>query len=295
MTTLDTLSQRIRTRVMSGQREHLNRTSAALDDSSTTVNFEFDLASIQQGSVLSIDLEDCYVWSVNATNKTATVQRGWNGTTAAAHDNASIVHVNARITPFQVLGAVNDELRDLSSPKHGLFQIDTVDITFNASVEGYDLTSASDVIDVWEVRRQESGSAKDWALSKHWEWSPDMPASDFASGYAIWIKEGEPGQTVRVWLKKAFTTLSSLSQDVETVSGLPASAIDIPEIGAVMRLVATRDAKRNFTEAQPSPRRADEVPPGVNMSTAGGLRQLRLDRIASERARLNALYPRRRR
>jgi hypothetical protein len=295
VTTAETVVNRVRSQLLSGQREEHNRLSGALTDSATSVTFEFDLGPIKTGAVLSAGSELMYVWSAVESTKTATVQRGWDGTTAAAHSSAALVTVNARFPSAIVLERVNDELRALSSPVNGLFKMSTVDLTFNAAVEGYNLTSVTAVIDIWDVRYKQAGSFKDWPRVHHWDFAPMMPAADFASGFALWVPEGEPGQTVRVWYKAPFTVLSGLSDDVETVSGLPATAIDVVEAGALVRLSAVRDVKRNFIEAQPPPRRAEEVPGGAWMDTAAGLRALRRDRIAEERARLQALYPIRRR
>lgn len=295
MATVEAVINRVRTQLLSGQREEHNRLASALTSSATSATFEFDLGPIKPGTVVSVGTERIYVWSVNESTKTATIQRGWEGTTAAAHDAASLVSVNPRFPNDVVLDRVNDELRSLSSPLNGLYQMETVDLTYNAAVEGYDLTGVTSLIEVYDVRYKQAGSFKDWPRVEHWDYAASMATSEFASGHALWVGHGEPGQTVRVWYKAPFTTLSTLAQDVETVSGLPSTAIDLVELGALMRLSAIRDAKRNFIESQPQPRRAEEVPNGAWMDTAAGLRALRRDRIAEERARLQSLYPLRRR
>lgn len=295
MTSANQIVDRVTTQLLSGQREEHNRLGGALTTSATSVSFDFDLGGIKQGAVLSVGAERLYVWSVSEATKTATVQRGWAGTTAATHDSGALVTVNGRFPADVVLDRVNDELRSLSSPLNGLFKMSTVDLTFNAAVEGYDLTGVTSLLDVYDVRYKQAGATKDWPRVHHWDFAASMATAEFASGYALWVPNGEPGQTVRVWYKAPFTVLSSLSDDVETVSGLSASAIDLLEIGALVRLSATRDAKRNFIESQPQPRRSEEVPNGAWMDTAAGLRALRRDRIAEERARLQSLYPLRRR
>lgn len=295
MTSASQVANRSVTQLLSGQREEHNRLNGALDSSTTSVVFEFELGPIKAGAVVSAGTERMYVWSVSESTKTATVQRGWEGTTAAAHTDGTVATVNARFPNDVVLDRMNDELRSLSSPMNGLFKMETVDLTFNAAVEGYNLTGATDLVEIYDVRFQQAGAVKDWPRSQHWDFQASMGTGEFASGFALWVQEGEPGQKVRVWYKAPFTVLSDLSDDVETVSGLPDTAIDLLELGTVMRLSATRDAKRNFIEAQPSSRRAGEVPNGAWMDTTAGLRALRRDRIAEERSRLRALYPLRRR
>lgn len=295
MTATSQIVNRVRTQMLSGQREEHNRLGGALTSSATSVSFDFDLGAVKPGAVLNVGTERMYVWTVAESTKTATVERGWAGTTAAAHSSGDLVTVNGRFPSDVVLDRVNDELRSLSSPLNGLFKMSTVDLTYNAAVEGYDLTGVSSLIEVYDVRFKQAGSFKDWPRVHNWDFAASMSTDEFASGHALWVPNGEPGQTVRVWYKAPFSSLSSLSDDVETVSGLPASAIDLLEIGAQMRLAATRDGKRNFIEAQPQPRRAEEVPNGAWMDTASGLRALRRDRISEERSRLQSLYPLRRR
>ena len=50
----------------------------------------------------------------------------------------------------------------LSSPSNGLYRVATVDLTYNAAVEGYDLTGVTDVLAVLDARYQAVGSEQDW-------------------------------------------------------------------------------------------------------------------------------------
>lgn len=291
MTAVSELVHNVRGQLLSGQREEYNQIDGAQTAADTTIEFQHDISNLQAGAVLTVGLEDIYVWSKDANNLTATVSRGWNGTTAAAMSDGDLVYINTRFPAHLIVDAINTELRDLSSPMNGLFQMSTVDISFNGSQSVYDMTSVTDVIDVWDVRYRRSGAEKAWPRVGNWKYMPSSDTADFASGNAIQILEGDPGQDVRVWYKAPFTSVSGMDDDLEADAGLPATALDIPELGAIMRLTAVRDVKRNFVESQPPPRRADEVPAGAHMETAGGLRALRRERISAERARLLALFP----
>ena len=119
----------------------------------------------------------------------------------------------------------------------------------------------------------------------------NAPTSDFPSGNALFIYgSAQSGNAVRVLYKGNFTTLNSLSSGVR-LSGLPDSAWDLPPMGAAVKLMASREIKRNLTESQGDTRRASEVQAGAVANSYRGLAAIRASRIAAERARLDAQYP----
>lgn len=283
------LVEATRSHLDSGSRPELNRLTTTMNTSVTSVVVDFALGSIVAGSILSIDLELMYVWS--STGSTATVQRAYLGTTAAAHTQGALIYVNPRHSAFTILRAINAELASYSSPRWGLFQMKTVELTYNAATVGYDLTSVTDLIDVYELRWK-GYTTGEWPLIRSWSLARNMATTEFASGHALLLDEGAgPGRVIRVRYKAPFAELTALSSDVQTVAGLPASANDIPPLGAAARLVAPREAKRAATDSQPESRTAAEVPPGANRQAAGTLLQLRDARLHEEASRLNQRYP----
>lgn len=273
------------------QREPKNKLANALTATGTVLTFTYDIGSLQAQSYVEIDLELMYVWSVDAAVKSAIVERAQLGSVAATHLTASIVTVNPKFPDFTILKALNDDLADLSSPGSGLFAVRTVDVTSSGSRVGYDLTGTTGLIDIIEVR-YDSRSDRNWPLLHSWSLARSVDATAFASGLTLNFYDGPPsGRTINVLYKAAFTALSGLGDVVTTVTGLPTSAIDLPPLGAAMRLVAPREIKRNTTEAQGEPRRAQEVPPGAVSASARGIMQLRERRIQSEANRLAAQYP----
>lgn len=276
-----------------GSREERNLLAADLTADATSVAMTYEIPPLGRGAKLSIDLEDFYVWDVNQTAKTATVQRGQFGSTAAAHTTGATVRINARVTDAQILRAVNDELKALSA--NDLFQIKTVDLSYKAAVDGYDLAGVTDVLSVWMVRYKSPTADTEWPVISPslWEYQRSLPTTSFASGHAIFIRgEAWPGQTIRVWYRAPFSaTLAANTDNVTTVSGLHAEAVDLLALGAAVRLTAGRETHRNFEETQGDTRRATEVPPGANI---GGWRQLmayRTQRLREEQQRLARLYP----
>ena len=277
-----------RAHLQSGTRPEYNALAEDLDAVETDVDLTHALGGIQRGAVISVNLELMYVFSV--TGSTATVQRGYLGSTPAAHTTGALVEVNPSFSDFQILRAINQEIDSYSSPRHGLFQMKTVNLTFTAAV-GYDLTAVTDLIDVYDVRYEGYGSFYSWPRVGRWVLARNQDTGDFASGYALFIEEGTaPGRAIRVQYKAKFANLATLATDLST-TGMPATAYDIPPLGAAARLVAAREVPRSRIDAQPEPRRAAEVPPGTSRQAAGGLLALRNQRLAEEAARLIAHYP----
>lgn len=281
--------------LMTGTRDSRNTLNGAISSTSATA-FTFTYqGGVGAGAKLSVDLEDLYVYAAPSAT-TATVSRGDFGSTAATHADGALVLVNPRFTNAQILRAVNHELQALSSPANGLFQMKTVDLTYNASVDGYDLTSVTDVIDIHDVRYQAIGPEQEWPVIDHhlWEHDRNLPAATFPSGQALMVRGYvDPGRTIRVRYRAPYTALAAVGDNVLTVAGLHAEAHDLLALGAAIRLTAGREIHRNFDETQGSTRRSTEVPPGANLGANRGLMQLRQKRIQEEASRLGVMFPRR--
>jgi hypothetical protein len=247
------------------------------------------------GMVLSIDLENFYVSSYSQTTSEAQVIRGYQGSTPAAHlgpvgnNLGATVYCNPKFTRFDVATAINEELADLSA--NGLFQVRTIDVTYNPVFAGYDLPIDEGFIEVIGVRYKEAPPVYRFPEIKHWDVLPYMSDSHFPSGQGLIIYEaGWPGLPMHVWYSAAFAPLFNLNDDVIAGSGLPPTAVDILPVGAGIILNQDREIKRNFTEAQPDARKATEVPPGAVMNATKQMQLWRDRRVAAERARLKNKY-----
>lgn len=291
------LIESTRRHLLTGQPEKLNRLAASLSSSATSFALTYDVTSIQAGTILAIELEEIFVFSVDAVSKTIQdCARGYNGSTQAAHASTTIVTSQPKFSQFRILQAINDDLKDLSSPLNGLYQLKTVDITFNPVTYGYNMAGvASNLISIQEVRYRTTGPEKTWPSINSYALLRDASATgtfgDFPSGSALVIYEGaQPGYPIHVVYRAPFTALSNLTDDAELVGGLAPTMLDIPPLGAAIRLVAGREVKRNFTEAQGEPRRAEEVPPQAVMQSVRGLQALRQQRIMAEATRLQRAH-----
>jgi len=300
MVTCNDLINETEQHLMGGDRDELNRLTANLDNVTTSVTFDFDLIGIQPGAYLGVDLEMMYVWAVSAAN--ATVQRAMLGTKAAAHTAGSVVYVNPKFSRAAIFDALNAELRDLSTPPGGLWQTKEFTLTTLPVQKTYPVPLANnDMIDVLELRWQPPGPDFRWSRiwRRDFQVVRDLDPADtqagvggMPSGIVIRIDPPlYPGRHLRVRYQAGFDDLVNLTDDVVLVTGIPASAVDIPPMGAAYRLMAAREAKRNLVEAQGDPRRSTEVPSGGATRAAQALLALRKDRLRSEYLQLQTIYP----
>jgi len=288
VTTAGNLVDRTAQNLLAGTVEERNKIASSLDASTTSVPIEYSLGSLREQTVFQVDSELMYIWEVNTASKTLTVERGFGGTTAATHADGAIVVVSPKFPRWQILQALNDELADLSSPMNGLFQMKTVDISYNGSDRQINLTGITSMIDVYDVRWRYLSD--DYPVVRRYRLMRDMPTSDFPSGYVLSLDEPVMSSTIRVIYKDKYTAFSTEASTLAS-TGASTELADLLVLGAQIRLLASREVKRNFVESQGDTRRADEVPAGAMNASVTNLLRLRRDRIQAEAARLNRQYP----
>lgn len=288
MTTAGHLIDRVVSELLAGTVEERNKVAGSLDASQTTVTFQYGLGGLREQTVFEIGQEQFYIWSSNASSKTVEVERGFNGTSPSAHSANAVALVNPRFPRHRVMDQLNSELIDLSSPLNGLFQMKTVDLSYNGSDRMINMTGVGDMIDLYDVRYRYLND--DYPVIRSVRLLRDMPTGDFASGYALAFDDYLRSGSLRVSYKAPYSLFTSESSTVASVGGSD-TLDDLLVIGAQMRMIAGREVKRNFTESQGDTRRAEEVPAGAVLNSMVGLQRLRRDRIQAEAARLNRQYP----
>lgn len=285
MTTTADVLEEVRSQIEGEAGQTLNLLATGLDASTTTVTLAHATTGITAGSLLSVDLETLYVWSVDAGTRIATVRRGHGGSTAAAHDAGALVRVSG-LTNHRILRTVNAEIDALSGA--GLFRMRTLDRTMGTALT---IDLAADVLEPYEIRVDPDSTTNEWPLLRGWEMLTDALAAEFPSGKAIRLSSLPPaGRPLRILYKAALSHLTTLADDV-TATGLLASATDLPALGAAWRLAVGAETARNRTDRQGDSRRAEEVPPGAKLRSGIGLERLRDKRIAEERNVLTTRYP----
>jgi hypothetical protein len=289
MTTTAVVIDRTLRQLLSGTVEARNKLTTTLTSSDTSVVVDYPLEGLRSGQVCEIDSELMYIWSTDVPTKTLTVQRGFNNSTAAAHTAGAVITVNPRFPRAQVLEAVNDELSDLSSPMHGLFQVKTLNIDYNGSDAMINLTGVTSIIDLLTVSVRYM--TDDYPIARKIRLVRDMPTDDFASGFALRFDQAVFPGRLRVVYKAPYTATAAEATDINSTCGVQETATDIVALGAQIRLMSPREIKRNFTESQGDTRRADEVATGAIANSTANLIRLRRDRITAEAARLARAYP----
>jgi hypothetical protein len=289
MTTAATVIDKTLRQLLSGTVEARNRLTITLNSSDTSVVVDYSVEGLRAGQVCEIDSELMYIWVSDSATRTLTVQRGFNGTTAAAHTSGAIVTINPRFPRAQVLEEINNEMTDLSSPSNGLFKIETLNITYNGSDKMVNLTGATSVIDILNVSVRYL--TDDYPIARKVKIVRDLPTDDFASGFALRFDQAVMPGRLRVVYKAPYTAAATEATDINTTCGIQDSVTDIVTIGAQIRLMAPREIKRNFVESQGDTRRAEEVVSGAITNSVSNLKALRKDRIIAEAARLARAYP----
>jgi len=289
MTTAATVINKTLRQLLSGTVEARNKLASTVNSSATSIVCTYALEGLRAGQVFEIDSEVFYIWAANVSTQTLTVQRGFNGTTAAAHTSGALLTVAPRFPRAQVLEAINDEVLDLSSPVNGLFQVKTFNQTYNGTDRMVNLTSATDVIDVLNVSVRYL--TDDYPVARKVKLVRDLPTDDFASSFALKFDQAVYPGRLRVVYKAPYTSVTTEATNLNTDCGIQESVEDIVVIGTQLRLMAPREIKRNFIESQGDTRRSEEVASGAISNSVTVLRQLRRDRIIAEAARLMRAYP----
>jgi hypothetical protein len=289
MTTAATIMNRASRQLLSGTVEERNKLASTINSTATSVVLSYDLGGFRAGSVFELESELLYIWEANTATKTLTVERGFNGTTAASHSADVLATLNPRFPRAQMLDAINAELDDYSSTANGLFKVVSTSLTYNGSDRQINLTSATNVLELIDVRLR--FTADDYPFIRGVRLQRDLPTSDFASGIAIVFDESVMAGTLRVRYKSPFTRATSESSDLTTDCGLPTTCDDLVELGLIIRMMAGREVKRSFIESQGDTRRSDEVPPGSSRDSVANLLRLRRERMVAEAGRLKAQYP----
>lgn len=284
-----TVASRIeRTRRYLGvSRRTLNRLDGAATDSATDLTLEFAITGIGPGSVLAIDDELVHVWDTDSAAKTVTVERGYEGTTAATHTDGTVVEVDARFPRPEIKDTLKEEIASWPAT---VFRVDTATLTGSTTTRAYDLgLTGTEFFHVLDVSRAPYATAE---LGGNTSWvnvtgrvQRNMPLADFASGTALFLDTTLDRTADLLVTYAAPFDLSTFDDatDLEADVGLAPYMVDIPTFGAAWRLLSGTEAERSDTRRQGEPRNAEEVPSGAAISTAGAMLKLR-DRRLSEAA-----------
>lgn len=289
--TVSTLLEDVRRLLYTNSRDQLDKLATAVAEDAIVIPLRYGVNTVQTGSLLSIDLEEMYVWDVSGKN--VTVQRAQFGTGSTAHAEGALIYINPRFPNYHIFQAINNTVRAMSG--EGLYRMMAVDIVWSPGTTGYNLPVTVDPSSIYAIRRKadSAGANSDsWPVVHNWSLERNMDTGEFASGYALFVNDAAvSGNPLRVFFKAPFNTFSSTTDNVLNVSGIPVLMHDVISLGAAIRLAAPREIRRNFDEGQGDTRRANEVPPGANLNAYAGLAVQYRQRILQEMTRLSRQYP----
>jgi hypothetical protein len=269
ITTVDASLERVRRNAMLGSYGPFYMLMAPATDSDTMLTLDHEVAHITLGSILAVDYELMRVTAIAHGSNTLEVQRGFLGTTPAAHDEMALVEQDPRYPKAVLLDHAEQEVR---SWEKQLFRIVTLPITTTRSERTYDLVGvAAEGIDfLLEVRAPPVNVPIDDFGST---WSGDtwpkveakllrnMPVADLPSGFGLQLKHWprEAG-TLRVAYASPFTlTAWTGATDLVATVGLDPGWIEILEHGVRARALTGSMSSRSDWRATGTNRDAQEV------------------------------------
>lgn len=287
--TVDDMVKRIRRLYLRGdQRPPMNRVdSGPLTTASTTLTCEFTSSNFPKpGSVLEIEDELLYVWAT--ASPACTVERGFDGTTAAQHADGTLIELDPRYPRVNIVEAMRSEIRSWPS---SLFAVAAGDLDLPASTNAIDLDGASSLegVRLLQLTRDQlaQGLSSDvvresWPFELRARIDARAETDDFPSGWALVVPH-EYGEAVnlRCVIGYAFPTGTfASSTDLGSTVGLTADLLDLLELGTAARLLLPKVVQRVDPTAQGRSRRAEEVTASDVLRSGGGLWQLRNERLA---------------
>ena len=213
--------------------------------------------------------------------------RGYNSTTAAAHNANSKVVITPTYPRAAIKRAVNDTVNAVY-PK--VFAVGSTPVSFLASRTTYEIPASA--IQILSMAWQSVGPTKEWLPIRQWRWDPIAYSPSFTSGRTVSIYDNVlPGRTINIVYAKMPTVMSALTDDFETVTGLPSSMRDVIIYGAAWRLSSYIDPARiSITSAA-----ADEFdakrPYGTGTNVTKGLQALYQQRLEEESLKQKIQFP----
>lgn len=290
MTTVDQLIDRTLNRARGGQRDRLNKLATTVDADDTAVVCTYDLdGRVVAGTVVDIGYERMYVWAVNTGTKTLTVQRGFAGTTAAAHTAGDLVVCEPRFGRFEALDAARNEV---ASWPHDLYAVHTEVVTVADGTNQVMLqsTTGKTVTRILDVRLHNTSDDRYLTpgiqaprLLRHTQ----HDATGIRLTLGIDVSDGTDLEVVYGY--RPTTTVDDVTDTLASLHWQETWA-EIIELGAAARLLADDESTRIDLARQGQSRYDEGIDSRSIIQTAEMWRSRADRRIAEEVSRLRDLY-----
>lgn len=289
MTTFGTLIDEV-SLALSGytmRQDTMTSLTNAINATDLTVTLQ-SVENIGQG-IIEIDDELLYVQAVNRQSSTVTIApwgRGYMGSTAASHAAGAKVSASPTFPRKAIANAINDTINAVYPD---LFGVSACTFTATPAVTSYSLPA--DLQSIISVTYEEVGPSKEWIPIRRYDLDGMTNATAFTTGNSITIRQYvTPGRTVNVFYAKEPTNLSTSSDNFVTVTGLPASTIDVIKYGAQHRLITNIEPGRLSMTSPEADYNSARVTFGSGTNTAKYLYALYQQRLAEESKKLKGKY-----
>lgn len=289
MTTIADLVADARRITYGAMTEQINLISTNAAAGADTLEMELDITGMTPGMTLTSGLNVWYIKGSNPGSKQVYVIPGYDNSPQESVTAGDRVIIKPRVTDWYLFNAINDEIRKLSSPMNGLYGIGTWVTDVSPTYQTYEVPpQALDMTNILRVRYRWPGTPDVWSdiRTASYRWIVSE------TGNKIQLLVNVPsGTEIEFTYKAPFAEANSLTDDPIADCGLAQTMLDIPPLGVAATLLKTTDSRRNQISAQGDPRRAGEVPSGVNLSSAAMLDRDYKMRVQDEYARLVQRFP----
>ena len=231
-----------------------------------------------------IEIESELLWVDSVGTNTLTIPpygRGFSGTDAAAHAIDTRVTFNPTFPRATVKRAINETINSVAGDLYG---IGYANFTYVAAQLTYDLdASALGLLDItWQV----PGPSLLWERVRRWVFNRS------ATGPTVDVLDPVlPGRTVRYTYMKDPVEFTNDSDVFTTVTGLPASCVDVITYGAAARLMAGLDAARINPQAVSGNLLDDKSNVGASAALSRQLYAMHVQRKTEEQKKLQDQFP----
>lgn len=264
--------------------------TAAVNATATSIT----VASAQNISsgVIQIDDELIYIDSYDRNSGVLSVPpygRGYNGTSAATHQNGARVIVSPTFPAVDIKGAINETIEAVFPD---LYAVATHTFSYSTAKTTYALPDEAETI--YSVSYQTTGPSKEWLPIRSYRIDAMANVDAFNSRNSISLYSGiEPGRTVQVSYSAAPTVMDTNDDDFEIVTGLPSSCKDVIILGASARLASFVDPGRLTFGSAESDQQSQIAGRsyGAGTNTSKYLLALYDKRLAEESRKLNDRNP----
>lgn len=240
--------------------------------------------------IVEIDDEMMWVDSYDRQSNTITIApfgRGYNATTAAAHDVNTKMVIAPTYPRQAVKRAINDTINAVY-PK--VFGIGSTTASFLASRTTYPLPA--NAIQILSMAWQSVGPTKEWLPIRQWRWDPIANTTAFTTGKTVSIYDNVlPGRTIQIVYAALPVNFANLTDDMESTTLLPSSMRDVLVYGAAWRLSSYVDPARISISSPQSDEIDAKRPYGTGSNVTKQLQTLYMMRLEEESLKQKLQYP----